>query len=49
VILKTIPHKAWQAPNFLLPQALVPEVMKMIQNRFNKGILKLSKGLYQNA
>ena len=30
VVLKTIPHKAWQAPNFLLPQVLVPEVMKMI-------------------
>lgn len=49
VIIKTIPHKAWQAPNFPLPRALVPEVTKIVQERLDKGVLELSEGPYRNA
>jgi len=49
VILKTIPHKAWQVPNFPLPQTLIPEIIKIVQDYLDKGVLKLSKRPYRNA
>src|SRR5438045_4389827 len=39
-VIKTVEHKAWQVPGFPVPKALVPIVMKMLQERLKNGVLE---------
>jgi hypothetical protein len=47
-IIKTIEHKAWQVPRFLIPKALHLVVVKMLQEKLKNGVLKYCDSLYQN-
>jgi hypothetical protein len=47
-IIKTIPHKAFQAPSFLIPRALLPLAIKMFKDRIDSGRLEPSEGPYRN-
>ena len=46
--IRTVPHKAWQAPGFPVPKALKPIVIKMLQERIDAGLLEPSFGPYRN-
>ena len=46
--IRTIIHKAQQIPNILIPRALVPKVIKLLQTQQDKGVIKESHVLYQN-
>jgi hypothetical protein len=48
IILKTVDHEAWQAPSYPCPRALRPIVIKMLQERLEKGVLEYSEGPYRN-
>ena len=47
-VIKTILHKAFQAPSFLIPRALLPLAIKMFKDRIDSGRLEPSKGPYRN-
>jgi hypothetical protein len=47
-IIKTVEHKAWQVPGFPIPKALLPVVIRMLQERLKNGILEYSDGPYRN-
>src|SRR5204863_2671299 len=47
-VIKTVEHKAWQVPGFPVPKALVPIVVKMLQERLKNGILEYCDGPYRN-
>jgi hypothetical protein len=46
--IKTIPHEAWQMPNLPIPRALKEKIIKMLNDRIKKNILKRSEGPYRN-
>lgn len=48
IVIKTIEHKAWQEPNFPCPRALIPIVVKMLQERLDRGVLEKCDGPYRN-
>ena len=48
IVIKTIEHKAWQEPNFPCPRALIPIVVKMLQERLERGVLEKCDGPYRN-
>ena len=47
-VIKTIPHKAFQAPSFPIPKALIPLAIKMFKDRIDSGRLEPSEGPYRN-
>ena len=47
-VIKTVEHKAWQVPGFLVPKALVPIVVEMLQERLQNRRLEYCDSLYQN-
>jgi hypothetical protein len=47
--IKTIPHKIWQILSFPIPRALKKKIIKILNNRIKKGILKKSEGPYRNS
>jgi hypothetical protein len=47
-IIKTVEHKAWQVPGFPIPKALLPVVIRMLQERLKNGILEYGDGPYRN-
>ncbi len=49
ITINTVEHKAWQAPNFPCPKALLPTVIKMLKDRLDRGVLEYSEGPYRNA
>ncbi|KUJ06197.1 uncharacterized protein LY89DRAFT_603695, partial [Mollisia scopiformis] len=40
ILIKTIPHDAWQEKNFPYPRALIPTVTKMLLERLGRGVLE---------
>ena len=48
ILIKTIPHEAWQEKNFPCPKALFPVVAKMLLERLDKGVLEKCNGPYRN-
>jgi hypothetical protein len=46
--IKTIPHTAWQAPNFPCPKSLLPVAHKMLKERLERGVLERCFGPYRN-
>jgi hypothetical protein len=47
-VIKTVEHKAWQVPRFPVPKALVPVVVKMLQERLKNGVLEYCDSPYRN-
>ena len=47
-VIRTIPHKAFQAPSFPIPKALIPLAIKMFKDRIDSGQLEPSEGPYRN-
>jgi reverse transcriptase-like protein/integrase-like protein len=48
IVIKTIPHEAWQEKGFPCPRALLPTVVKMLLERLDRGVLELCNGPYRN-
>ena len=48
IMIKTMPHQAWQEKNFPCPKALVPVVVKMLLERLERGVLEKCNGPYRN-
>jgi hypothetical protein len=48
VLIKTLPHEAWQEKNFPCPKALIPTVTKMLLERLDRGVLEKCDGPYRN-
>ena len=46
--IKTIEHKAWQAPAFRVPRALEPEVVRMLKERMEAETVQYCEGPYRN-
>ena len=46
--IRTVPHKAWQAPGFPIPRALTKNVIEMLQERLEAGMLEQCHGPYRN-
>jgi len=46
--IDTVPHKAWQVPQFPVPRKLRDTVIKMVQARIDRGTLELCKSQYRN-
>ena len=46
--IRTIPHEAWQTPNFYCPRALIPKVTDMVRQRLERGTLEHCQGPYRN-
>lgn len=46
--IRTVPHKAWQAPGFPLPKSLRTTVEKMLRDRLARGTLERCEGPYRN-
>jgi hypothetical protein len=46
--IKTILHKIWQVPSFPILRALKEKVIKILNDRIKRGILKKSEGPYRN-
>ena len=42
--IRTIPHQAWQAPQFPIPRALNETVKKLLQERLQRGTLERCHG-----
>ncbi len=47
--IRTIPHQTWQSPGFPVPRKLVPEVIRMLQERCDAGTLEPCHGPYRNS
>jgi hypothetical protein len=47
--IKTIPHEVWQMPNFLIPRAFKGKVIKMLNDRIKRNMLKKSENPYRNS
>jgi|SRR5438045_861833 len=45
-VIKTVKHKPWQVPGFPVPKALMPIVVKMLQERLKNGVLEYCDGPY---
>ena len=48
-IIKVVEHKAWQASSIPIPRALRDDVIKILRERLDRGILEESQGAYRNA
>ena len=48
ILIKTVPHNAWQERNFPCPKALIPVVVKMLLERLDRGVLEKCNGPYRN-
>lgn len=48
IVIKTVPHEAWQEKNFPCPKALIPTVTKMLLERMDRGVLEKCDGPYRN-
>jgi hypothetical protein len=48
IVIKTVPHKAWQAAGFAFPKALREKMMEMLRDRLDKGVLERCFGPYRN-
>lgn len=48
IVIKTVPHKAWQSPGFPLPRALHNQMLEMLRDRIAKGVLERCFGPYRN-
>ena len=48
ILIKTVPHEAWQERNFPCPKALFPIVAKMLLERLDRGVLEKCNGPYRN-
>jgi len=48
IVIKTIPHQAWQEKNFPCPRAMLPSVTKMMRDRLERGVLEKCNGPYRN-
>jgi hypothetical protein len=46
--IKIIPHEAWQMPSFPISRALKEKVIKILNNRIKRNILKRSESPYRN-
>jgi hypothetical protein len=46
--IKIIPYKAWQVPSFPIPRALKKKIIKMLNDRINRDMLKKSESPYRN-
>ena len=44
--IQTIPHDAWQAPQFPIPKGLHKVVIEMLNDRLKKGVLERCHGPY---
>ena len=49
IIIKTVKHEAWQAPNFSISQALLPKIIKMFCEQKRFEFLKDCDNLYYNS
>ena len=47
-VIRTTPHKAWQAFTFYIPKALEPQVFEILKERLNAVTLELGHGPYRN-
>ena len=47
-IIKTVEHRAWQAPGFPIPKALTGIVTEMLKERVSRGTLEPCHGPYRN-
>jgi hypothetical protein len=47
-VIRTTPHKAWQAPTFHVPRALEPAVIQILRERMDASVLELGQGPYRN-
>jgi hypothetical protein len=48
VTIDTVPHNAWQVPQFPIAKKLRDTVIDMIQQRIERGVLELCKSQYRN-
>ena len=46
--IRTVEHKAWQAPGFHVPKALEPKVIEILKERLNARTLEQCHGPYRN-
>jgi RNase H-like domain found in reverse transcriptase/Reverse transcriptase (RNA-dependent DNA polymerase) len=46
--IRTIPHEAWQAPQFPIPKGLHEIVKEMLRDRLKRGTLERCHGPYRN-
>ena len=46
--IRTVEHKAWQAPNFPVAKSLLPVVREMLAERLRNGVLEKCYGPYRN-
>jgi RNase H-like domain found in reverse transcriptase/Integrase zinc binding domain/Reverse transcriptase (RNA-dependent DNA polymerase) len=47
-VIRTVPHKAWQARGFAVPRALDGIVIEMLKERMAQGLLEHCQGPYRN-
>ena len=47
--IKTIEHKAWQAPDIPIPKPLVGKVIELLRERIARGVLEESHAAYRNS
>ncbi|KAK6215417.1 putative gag-pol poly protein [Colletotrichum tabaci] len=47
-VIRTIPHKAWQAKGIPIPKALLPKAFEVIRQRVARGIIEESHAAYRN-
>ncbi|RCI14035.1 hypothetical protein L249_8291, partial [Ophiocordyceps polyrhachis-furcata BCC 54312] len=48
VVFKVIEHKAWQAKPVNIPKAMLPQVVELLKNRVQYGVLEPSHASYRN-
>jgi hypothetical protein len=46
--IRTIEHKAWQAPRFPIPKSLYGVVTEMLKERLRRGVIEPCYGPYRN-
>jgi len=46
--IRTIPHKAWQAPGIPIPRPLMPKVIELLKKRVENKVLEDGHGAYRN-
>ena len=48
IVIKTVPHRAWQSPGIACPKALREQMMEMLRDRLERGVLERCFGPYRN-
>ena len=48
IVIKTVPHKAWQSPGIACPKVLREQMMEMLRDRLKRGVLERCYGPYRN-